>query len=244
MLERAHHASEPEAPLRILIWLPSGAGLHYNGTAISTHRLFEAMKARHNVVLTLVHGTPRQSTQIDNLDRIVALPSVDPTPHLLSKYLNQARFVTAGRRWLAKHAGEFDVLYTPAPSALTLLPALAAIRQGIPVVAKISNAGPELRDNGHVRALLHWSRVRVALMGTFSRVIAISKEIERQLDELGMPDAKVVYLPNSVDCRRFHLATKEDKANARPPLLDPGGCTPRHRMRRMHECPQGPTHPG
>lgn len=85
---------------------------------------------------------------------------------------------------------------------------------GVPAVVKILRGGA----GGDVERLRHKtaSRARVsAIVGSVSRFVTISDEIERELHDLGVPASQCVRVPNGVDLARFRPASRSEKQAAR-----------------------------
>lgn len=194
-------------PLRVLVCSPTGAGEHYNGPAASTFRLLSGMDRNH-FVFTLLHASTQQETFPALFSQQIGLPAVHGAP---ASRLGRLRYIACSVSFMIRHARDYDIVYTPMANILTMAPALAARSRGIPVIGRIAAAKTELTDSGNLRRALRWSRLRVALLGRLSAVIAISKEIELRLEELGMPRSMVFYLPNSADCQRFRPASAEER---------------------------------
>jgi glycosyltransferase involved in cell wall biosynthesis len=101
--------------------------------------------------------------------------------------------------------------------------ALAAKRLfGIPVVAKVLRGG-QLGDIDKLRRSkigplrLGKGRLRTIAAGV-DRFAVISSEIDRELEGMGVPASKRVFLPNGVDCRRFAPADPLEKTVLRNAL--------------------------
>lgn len=202
-------------PLRVLLWSPGGAGLHYHGPAISTYRLFQQLSEAYPVELTLVHAR-REQPERDNLFKtIVALPSVSHSTNVVHRYLNQGRYLGNAGRWLRENIRHFDVMYAPTSNALTLFPCATAKYLGLPVVNRVAVAGTELSDRGAVRRLLRWTQHRVRLMRKLDMTIALSDEIAASLASYGLPLQQIYRLPNAANCDRFRPPTSAERTGAR-----------------------------
>ncbi|MEO6318419.1 MAG: glycosyltransferase family 4 protein [Acidimicrobiales bacterium] len=103
-----------------------------------------------------------------------------------------------------------------------LSPATAAVLAGrslrTPVVAKVLLGG----ENGEVGRLLAWRRggpIRMrALRATIDRFVVISREIDEELRDVGVPAGRRVLIPNGVDTSRFHPSSGEVRRTSRERL--------------------------
>lgn len=200
-------------PLRILLWSPGGAGLQYHGPATSSFRIFSEIKARRDCRITLAHINPQQSEVSQTFDTVVDFS--DGGAKAAGSFVEQLRFIAEGKAWLRQNAHRFDVLYTPAANKITLGPAVAAVRLGLPAVGRVAALNAELYDSSRLREALGFNRTRVAWMKELVGVVAVSQRIKARLLEVGLTQNKIFDLPNGVDTRRFRPASPDEKRQAR-----------------------------
>jgi glycosyltransferase involved in cell wall biosynthesis len=120
------------------------------------------------------------------------------------------------------HAHELLSPTTTAVSAKRLL--------GIPVVAKPLRGG-RLGDIQRLQRMPFGARRLATFRRSVDAFIVISREIDAELDQVGVPPARRVFIPNGVDTERFTpLPPREQSA----PLL------PRDALRESLGLPDGP----
>ncbi len=193
-------------PLKILLWSPKGAGLHYGGPGMTAYRLYDsASPGRFRV--TLVHGSPRQDRYPVFYDQVFLR-------HVHRGSWAQVRFLSAARAWLAAHAREFDVFHGLQAYDLTVRPATHAEKVGVPAVVKIASHRMDLADKQGLRRRLGLARRRRDMICRLSAVIAISKDIMQECLDYGVPESKVVFIPNGVDTRAFHPVDSAEERSA------------------------------
>jgi glycosyltransferase involved in cell wall biosynthesis len=172
--------------------------------------------------LSLVHGSDQQEYFPDLFERQVFLSKVTPdrwisissTLSNLDQYRRRLIFVRQAMKWLDVHAKEFEVFHGMTNYSFTLLPALRAATLDLPVCTRVANLRGELVDQDGWRNRLKLSDRRLALISRLDAVIAISRDIERKLVEGGVPEEKVVYIPNCVDTSRFGPAGSASEKSA------------------------------
>lgn len=199
--------------MNVLLWSPGGSGTHYYGPGSATFRMYRR-RDPDRVHISLIHGSDRQGEFPDVFDKQVFLSGLafnrafSPTSFLslLDRYRRRPRFIRQGKRWLKEHFSEFDVFHGMTNRSFTLLPALHAVRLGLPACTRVANLRAELVDESGWRRRLRISERRLALISRLNAVIAISRDIERALLELKVPEEKIVYIPGCVDPSRFRPA--------------------------------------
>lgn len=223
-------------PLRVLLWCPWGAGLHYSGPGMSAYRLYSAA-AKGDFELTLVHGVSGHR-HYDLYQRQIQLPAIGPSPW------HQFRFMYHSRRWLATHASQFDVFHGIWGYEATVAAAVYAADSGLPAVVKVAAHRADLSDKGGWRDLLGTARRRREKLHRIDAVIAISRAIYDELLEYGLPPEKVVQIPNGVDTSVFRpVASPQERSTIRqrldlpdrPTLLFVGGLESRKRPHLLIE---------
>ncbi|MEX0776991.1 MAG: glycosyltransferase family 4 protein [Phycisphaeraceae bacterium] len=182
-------------PIRVLLWSPKGSGLHYGGPGMTAYRLYAAA-GPDRFRLVLAHGHPSQEQY-----------PLFAQQHLIAKSsmgaLDQLRFVMVARRWVARHAGEFDVFHGLQGFAMTVEPALVAEKRDLPAVIKLAAHRSDLADKPGWRSRLGFSRRRRQKVQRLSAIIAISRAIVDELREYGIPESKIAWIPNGVDIEQF-----------------------------------------
>lgn len=182
--------------LKVLLWSPKGAGLHYGGPGMTAYRLYNTDKSERFKV-SLVHGSSEQE-----------IYNIFQSQHYISsiKYdvLSQLKFIHFGNQWLKYHAQEFDIFHGLQGFHLTIKPALQAQRLGIPSLVKLAAHKSDLAAKSGWKAWLSLPQRRRKLIEQLSGVIAISKDIVRELLEYGIPESKIAYIPNGVDTDIFY----------------------------------------
>ena len=149
--------SQPVSPLRIALWSPKGAGLHYGGPGMSAYRLYRNAEPGR-LLISLVHGWPQQEAY-DLFESQHFLAPVTLKP------VDQLRFLSKARRWLSAHASSFDLFHGIAGYHLTVRPACRAEQLGLPAVVKLAAHRTDLANKGDWKAMFSFHRRRRAMMG-------------------------------------------------------------------------------
>jgi glycosyltransferase involved in cell wall biosynthesis len=95
-----------------------------------------------------------------------------------------------------------DVIHAHELLSPSLLALIAKRLFGIPVVAKVLRGG-KLGDIDKLRQRRFGMRRLAGLRDQMDVFIMISTEIEQELDEIGVPREKRIFIPNGVDTERF-----------------------------------------
>jgi glycosyltransferase involved in cell wall biosynthesis len=146
--------------------------------------------------ITLVHGRVDHE-QCPLYERQEQLGAIS------ARLIDQYRFIRRGYRWLATHAAEFDVFHGIWGYQATVAPAARAVRLGLPAVVKIAAHRGDLGGQRNWRDLLGVRHRRRAQLSQLNGVIAISRAIYDELRAYGVPERRIVRIPNGVDTRRF-----------------------------------------
>jgi glycosyltransferase involved in cell wall biosynthesis len=112
------------------------------------------------------------------------------------------------------HAHE---LLSPATSAV-----MAKRIFGIPVVAKVLRGG-ELGDLAKLKSRSFGNHRIVSIKRGVDTFIVISKEIDRELSEIGVLPERRIFIPNGVDLNRFAPRSSDHKTSLRRSLSLPDG---------------------
>lgn len=194
--------------MRVLLWSPWGAGEHYSGPGMSAFRLYSA-DATSRFQLTLAHGRADHRSY-DLYQQQVLVSPIAPG------VARQLRFLRAAKRWLAKNHHRFDVMHGLWGYEATVGPAVVAESLGLPAVVKIAAFRADLGDKSSLRSLLGLTRRRRDKLKRLSGVIAISRAIREELLEYGVPEQRVVSIPNGVDAERYRpIASADERSEAR-----------------------------
>jgi glycosyltransferase involved in cell wall biosynthesis len=192
--------------VRLLLWAPNGAGLHYNGPGMSAYRLYSNLTATDPLAISLAHGFPGQPRY-----------PLFSEQHFISPVTgsigSQAAFIWQGRRWLTQHHRSFDVFYGLQAFDFTVKAAELAQKLGLPAIVKVVQHKADLADRTGWRSLLGRARARRRTVAALSGVVAISDAIHEELVAYGIPEGKIARIPNGVDTDHFRPC-RDDKEQA------------------------------
>ena len=184
--------------IKILLWSPSGAGLHYTGSGMNAYRLYHEL-IRANVDVTLVHGNPLQADLSSVFSANICLGDLrKATVVSVGSFLIKAKF------WLLKNWKQFDLFHGIDVFEPTMRPAYWAVKSGLPTVIK-----PALHHAGFVPSgrkvsdFFGLAKRRVHLAKSVSFFVAISKLIEDELLDIGVDSSRIARIPNGVDTEAF-----------------------------------------
>jgi glycosyltransferase involved in cell wall biosynthesis len=183
------------SPLRILLWSPKGAGLHYGGPGMTAYRLY-AKAAPGRFEITLAHGNPDHQTYPLFKQQHLIRP-------LARGPISQLQFIRAGRDFVRRCAADFDIFHGLQGFDLTVGPAQTAQQQNLPAVVKLAAYRSDLADKPGLKALLGRPRKRRDIIKQLGAVIAISRDIYNELLEYHIPENKIAFIPNGVDTDLF-----------------------------------------
>lgn len=135
-----------------------------------------------------------------------------------SKTLASARFLTGAARAIRRYAP--DVVHCHSTFSPTLAGILSGGFSGRPLLAKPMCGGEVTsimnKTGGGLR--------KFAMQHRVSRFVAVSSEIEAELQHFGFPATKILSIPNGVDTERFHPCDEaEEKGALRQDLGLPDG---------------------
>jgi glycosyltransferase involved in cell wall biosynthesis len=188
--------------IRLLLWAPNGAGLHYNGPGMSAFRLLSKLTPADPIQVTLAHGAPNQASySVFSAQELIAPVN--------GSVFSQAAFILRGRHWLSRRPQGFDVFYGLQAFDFTVLPAEAAEASGIPAIVKVVQHKSDLADRSGWRALLGRAKDRRKRIARLSGIVAISDAIREELLAYGIPERKIARIPNGVDTDHFRPVTDE-----------------------------------
>jgi glycosyltransferase involved in cell wall biosynthesis len=175
--------------------------------------------------VSLVHGGPKQRAypEVYESQKFLATVTLDGWPTAgsvlaplsrLEHYRRRVIFVRRAVRWLNKHAAKFDIFHGMGNFSDTLLPALHAVERGLPSCTTVMSLRGELIDQTPWRRTIGYSTRRLNLIAGLDAVVAFSRDIEQRLREGGVPEQRIVYIPNCVDPSRFRSADSSAEKNA------------------------------
>lgn len=193
-------------PLRILLWSPHGAGLHYGGAGTNAYRLY-ASQQRDDVEVTLACANPQQESY-PVFREIIQIHHAS-----CQNWVDQFLFLVKARRWLRANARRFDVLHGLDIFESTVRPAKWAEHFGLPSLVKPASHGFRLTQSRGIRKILGLPRKRRKILREISGVIAISSAIDNSLRKFGIE--RIHRIPNGVDTTRFRPAGSGEKTAIR-----------------------------
>jgi glycosyltransferase involved in cell wall biosynthesis len=192
--------------MRVLLWSPAGAGVHYGGAGMAAYRLYKEVRRKYpEVKVDLAHGCHLQDSEnscgvFDRMHMVGDWPTPSPARGR-GGFLMQAGFLRSGVAWIAKHAGEYDVVHGIGAYEVTTIPLLTARLRGRPVVVKVTKEFAGAGSDG--TTLRPIDRLRMVGLARVDTVIAISERIEETLLNAGLDKRNVKRIPNGVDTSRF-----------------------------------------
>lgn len=167
-----------------------------------------------------IHVITRRTPDLASFETIAGV-SVHRLPALGTRVTRSITFTLAAVRRIARlradliHAHD---LYSPATIAL-----LAKRLRNTPVVVKVPRGG----DLGSINRLIsrELGRQRMAwLRREVDAFITISRDIDRELDAIGVPSDRRAAIPNGVDSTRFTPLSRPERVRLRQTLdLPPDG---------------------
>lgn len=154
-----------------------------------------------------IHVLTRGATGLPAYDRIDNVP-VHRIPTYQPKTVASLSFTFSALsliRQLRPHVIHAHALLSPTTTAI-----IAKSVLGIPVVAKVLRGGSmgdldRLKSKLFGQGRIRWFSSKV------DAFISISREIDRELSDLGIPESRRPYIPNGVDTGRFAPVTWQEK---------------------------------
>ncbi|EOZ95678.1 glycosyl transferase, group 1 [Indibacter alkaliphilus LW1] len=190
---------------KILLWAPLGSGLHYWGPGISAYNLFQGLdKNTHEI--HLAHGFPQQR-------QYPLFDSQNFIHHLIFKNKwSMSKYLFFSKKWLKKHAAEYDVLYSLSPHHIGIMPAFWFKKYGgKKSFIKMTALNDGFNDNSLASTLLGLPRQRKKAAVEIDGFVALSSEIVEELREADIPTEKIKRIPNGVNTERFAPVNKESR---------------------------------
>lgn len=182
--------------------LTSGAGLQAISLAKELRR-----KNIHVFFIALKLGSLPEYEVIDGFE--VYRVDVKEGSNITADLMNWSSLIGM----LLKKKRQYDIIHC---HGLTFYEAICGLIGKItkkPVIAKLTLAGTEVHLNGRVTGFLHKSLIK-----RFDKLVPISRELIRELEEINMNMNKVEYIQNGVDLKRFKLPSEEEKARLKRKL--------------------------
>ena len=140
------------------------------------------------------------------------------------------------RAYLRAHARDFDVAHIHACRNLPgEIAARELTRAGVPYLLSPHGTAPRIERRQLAKQLFDLV-TRNQVMRNAARVIAVSDAERRQLRELGVPDARIVTIPNPIDLAQFATPAERGtfrrahQLDAAPVVTFLGKLTPRKRL--------------
>lgn len=184
-----------ERLIRTLLWSPLGSGEHYQGPALFTYRLYSSAPPGR-VAVSLAHGYPEQQ-QYD------LFQSQHCLGNLRKGTLATTAFIRNSRRWLDKHAQEFDILHGISGYHYSVAPAIHAERLGLPAIIFLTAHRADLADKAGIRSLLGLPKKRRKMIQSLSCIVAMTDLMHEELREYGVPESKIARIPMGVNTEVF-----------------------------------------
>ncbi len=121
--------------------------------------------------------------------------------------------------WLLRHRADYDVIHVHGLSYHTTVAVMVGRFTNRPVVVKLANSGSasdilRMRSGAH----LHGSRFLLRPTLRADRFVALNPTIRAELIAAGVPDSRIVEIPNGVE-------VAEDRCPEGPPRPEPGPST-------------------
>ena len=197
--------------IRILIWSPQGAGLHYSGAGQNAYRMYEHFD-RDRFSVTLAHGFPEHEQMPLFDDQCYIADATRNTPLALLRFLRHSR------KWINSNADRFDLVHVLDVFEMSMRPAHYAKSLGLPVYVKVANSGTGFMNSGRLSRLLNLPGKRLEVAKRLDGLISISTTITSELTSLGIAEDRIYSIPNGVDVDRFKMTSSEVRLSMRQKL--------------------------
>lgn len=162
-----------------------------------------------NVTVDLAHGFPGQAEHAPFSNTFLISDLANGGP------LSLLRFLVRSRRWLRRHAADYDIFHGINVFENTIEPAHWASRFGLTTFVSPQNHGSGLASARGLRQCLRLPERRRKLVKSLDGVIAISSDIEDELLEYGIKPERLHFIPNGIDRERFRPAIAGEKEDLR-----------------------------
>jgi glycosyltransferase involved in cell wall biosynthesis len=186
-------AEHPACPLRVLMVLKRPGGL--GGMQLQAERVAARMRWR-GVPVKLV--CQERSTRRPACRR-----------RLVPRVFLEGRYVVALHRYLLHYREAYDVVHVHGLGEEAFAAMAASRWTGKPLLVKPSTAGVGTRLHRYGP----WFRLLPGLLSQVDRWVSISRSTTADLGRMGVPDRRILSIPNRVDATDYHaLPTGERRA--------------------------------
>lgn len=196
---------------KILLWSPSGAGLHYGGAGMNAYRLYQNFDKKRFTV-SLAHGCHFHERMDIFSEQYYIADAAKNSPLKLLNFLYRAK------RWLEAHAERFDVVHILDVFENSMRPAWYAKSLGLSVYVKVANSGTGFTNSGQLSRLLNLPGKRLEIAKRLDGIISISTKIASELASLGIEEDLIHSIPNGVDIDHFKMTKPEVRLSKRKKL--------------------------
>ena len=180
--------------MKIALWSPKGAGLHYGGPGMTAYRMYSS-KTEKAFSLSLCHGSAEQAPY-------PLFASQTQIGSATSGRINQVKFIRAARHWIDENINRFDVFHGLQAFQMSVEPAWYADLLG-----------------SRTSKMLGIHRRRIKMIKELSGVIAISREIEQECLECDIDPNRIHRIPNGVDTKHFRpISNPKNRSELRQEL--------------------------
>lgn len=118
--------------------------------------------------------------------------------------------------WLFQHRSDLDVIHCHQPFSPMTIGLVAKALWGRPIIVKLTASGSH--GNLHEIQRMPLTRVRKRMMQHVDHFVAISEEVVTELHAWGIPEERIVQIPNGVDTDRFTPPALTDKQRTQEAL--------------------------
>lgn len=170
-----------------------GAGSLYSGPGNYFANLIKA-NSNTGYNFHLVHGNKDQKD----------LPIFKST-HFISQAdnrINNIIYSMKVKSFVKNH--DIDIIQTTHAYMGSISAATTGIKKGIPTFLRVAKSHSELSNRNTLAKLLNLNKKKINILNLSNGIVAISKEIEKELLNLGVAEKKIHYIPNGVDIHRFN----------------------------------------
>lgn len=179
--------------IKILLWSPLGAGLHYYGPGTNAYNLYKYIRREADIELSLIHSNPDQ-TGNEIYEQVVCLGAYplftlkNALPYLYKSFVALWKF--RGKGYIFHGLDTYTAIF---------LPALFARSLGFRVALKVASY-PSGLSASRYRLVSLFRRFASRFIDQF---FVISEEIREELLDLGISSSQLAMVYNGVDVDRF-----------------------------------------
>lgn len=188
--------------IKVAVWSPSGSGVGYSGPGTYSFRMFAADGGRYFEPHLLHANVKQKRTGVYESELLVGdnRRTISNVNHLWIAFKMW--------RWIRRNADKFDVFFAFDAFSRCVLPAWWSERAGLPAVVLVTAHNCDLASKPGMRRILRLPERRRNLLHSVSGVIALSADIERELEGYGLR-SNVVRINNFVDGAKFYPVSAE-----------------------------------